>query len=486
MTNANPLARVEQMDGGKGINVSNERSAHAFAVAGAGQTAGTFSVTVIAAVANALLRKRNPNYLLALEEFEKDVPEAVEIIRTRVERKQGVPMYTAKINPFVFWLTVFGAYAMTWLAGRDHPYPVGANMLTKVAYSHVPCLMGIMMAMRKRPPGSVTYAAAGAGIPLPIVEAAANVATDHAATYQCEARIRHLDSQGRLIDEEDGFWPVTFDLDELSRDFSQSTRDRLRRMELERPYMIGIVSSASLALSMQKRSQGGFDGMSVEEGIAGGHVHLLKPGKTPMLERFQRLEPQVPFWLAGGYASPEKLAEAKSKGAAGVQYGSITAFAEESGFEPQLRLQLLQALRKGELEVVLDMLASPTGFPFHVAQRPQKWIRSCDIGHLRTPVIIRQEGSPDRIWFRCSAEPVKQFLRKGGDITDTEGRECLCRELLGATGLENPVTHQVDPPIVTLGREAVVQVPRFLDWLDARPGKAYKAESVIEYISTAS
>lgn len=480
------LGNVQQMDGGKGINVSNHYSSRAFALAGAGQTAGTFSVTVASAVAYAMLRRNDPYYLRALQEFEKDIPEAAQIIRDRVSRKRGVPMYTAKINPVVVWLTVFGSYAMTWLAGRGHPYPVGANMLTKVSYPHIFCIWGIMLAMRRRPPYAVTYIAAGAGIPLDILESANTLTTGRVVTYPCEAKVRNLDSRGQLIDgEKGGVWPVTLDIAELTREFSRETRDRLLHMELQRPLMIGIVSSAVLAQNMQKRSHGGFDGFVIELKTAGGHVHILKLGKTPALHRFQNLNPQVPFWLAGGYASPEKLVEAKELGAAGVQYGSITAFAEESGFEPSLRQMLLQAIRDGDLEVVLDMLASPTGFPFHVALRPQHWVRSCDVGHLRVPVIVRQEGRAERVLFRCSAEPIDQFVRKGGDQADTSDRECLCRQLLGAAGLENPVTHQVDSPIVTLGREAVEQVPRFLDWLDTRPGKTYTAESVIEYMAAA-
>ncbi len=39
----------------------------------------------------------------------------------------------------------------------------------------------------------------------------------------------------------------------------------------------------------------------------------------------------VPFWLAGGYGSPEKVREALDQGAAGVQVGTAFAFTEESG-----------------------------------------------------------------------------------------------------------------------------------------------------------
>ena len=44
-----------------------------------------------------------------------------------------------------------------------------------------------------------------------------------------------------------------------------------------------------------------------------------------------------PFWLAGGYATPEKVKEALEAGAQGVQVGSLFALAEESGFTEDLK-----------------------------------------------------------------------------------------------------------------------------------------------------
>jgi len=75
----------------------------------------------------------------------------------------------------------------------------------------------------------------------------------------------------------------------------------------------------------------------------------------------------VPFWLAGGYGSPEKVREALDQGAAGVQVGTAFAFTLESGLRPDLKNSLLAQAATGTGEVFTDPLASPTGFPFKVA-----------------------------------------------------------------------------------------------------------------------
>ena len=45
----------------------------------------------------------------------------------------------------------------------------------------------------------------------------------------------------------------------------------------------------------------------------------------------------LPFWLAGAWATPERVAAARAAGAEGVQCGTVFALAEESGLAPQLR-----------------------------------------------------------------------------------------------------------------------------------------------------
>ena len=99
----------------------------------------------------------------------------------------------------------------------------------------------------------------------------------------------------------------------------------------------------------------------------------------------------LPFWLAGGYGTAEKLREALAAGATGVQVGTAFAFCAESGLRDDYKQALVKKAISGEAKVFTDPLASPTGFPFKAAQlegtvserevylaRP----RICDLGYL--------------------------------------------------------------------------------------------------------
>jgi NAD(P)H-dependent flavin oxidoreductase YrpB (nitropropane dioxygenase family) len=169
----------------------------------------------------------------------------------------------------------------------------------------------------------------------------------------------------------------------------------------------------------------------------------------------------LPFWVAGGSGEPEQVRAALAAGASGVQVGTLFALARESGLQPQLRAKLLAELKAETLQVHTDPAASPTGFPFKVAQiagtladadcyaeRP----RLCDLGYLRTPY----ERPAGGVGYRCPAEPVDVYLRKGGAEADTKGTKCLCNALMADIGLGQ---HRKDgyrePALVTLGTDLV-------------------------------
>ena len=148
----------------------------------------------------------------------------------------------------------------------------------------------------------------------------------------------------------------------------------------------------------------------------------------------------LPFWLAGSYGTPARLREARAAGATGVQAGTLFALSRESGLRPGLRSRLLSQARAGRLRVRTDPAASPTGFPFKVAQLPETLAdprryearpRLCDLGYLRVP-YRRADGA---VGYRCPGEPVHMYVRKGGDAADTAGRCCLCNALLANVGL---------------------------------------------------
>ena len=109
------------------------------------------------------------------------------------------------------------------------------------------------------------------------------------------------------------------------------------------------------------------------------------------------------------------MREALSAGAAGVQVATAFEFCAESGLRDDYKQALLEKAVSGHARVFTDPLASPTNFPFKVAQlegsmseqdvylaRP----RICDLGYLRE-AYRTPEGTID---YRCSGEPVTIYV----------------------------------------------------------------------------
>jgi NAD(P)H-dependent flavin oxidoreductase YrpB (nitropropane dioxygenase family) len=183
---------------------------------------------------------------------------------------------------------------------------------------------------------------------------------------------------------------------------------------------------------------------------------IYGPRDVPDLEKIRDLG--LPFWLAGSYGRPGKLAEALSRGAAGIQVGTAFAFCEESGVSPDLKHQAIELSRQGKARVFTDPVASPTGFPFKVAMiEGTLWDekvyasrkRICDLGYLRH-VYRKADGT---VGYRCPAEPVENFVKKGGQLSDTKGRNCVCNGLSGAVGLNQSRGDFTEPALVTAGND---------------------------------
>ena len=64
--------------------------------------------------------------------------------------------------------------------------------------------------------------------------------------------------------------------------------------------------------------------------------------------------------------SAAHLRAALEAGAAGIQVGTLFAFCEESGLDPALRASVLAHAMRGEVDVLTNAQASPTGYPFKV------------------------------------------------------------------------------------------------------------------------
>jgi NAD(P)H-dependent flavin oxidoreductase YrpB (nitropropane dioxygenase family) len=322
-------------------------------------------------------------------------------------------------------LTVLANFVEVWLAKEGHAGPVGINYLEKIQAALPSAVYGAMLA-------GADAVLVGAGVPRHVPRLLDDLASG---------------APGRLpVDvagDPGGEHAVTFDpADVLGPD-----RPRVRR-----PLFLAVVSSEVLVAYLAKDPAIRPDGVVVEGPRAGGH-NAPPRGRPTLDERGQPVfGPRdhadvakvaavgLPFWLAGAHGTPEGLAAATAAGAAGVQVGTAFALSAESGLVPRLRERLLARLRAGTLEVLTDAAASPTGFPFKVAQlegslsdadvreaRP----RLCDLGYLRAP-YLRPDG---RVGFRCPAEPVALYVRKGGNAADTAGRACLCNALTADVGL---------------------------------------------------
>ena len=263
-----------------------------------------------------------------------------------------------------------------------------------------------------------------------------------------------------------------------------------------RPAFLPIVSSHSLATMLLKKASGAIAGFVVETSVAGGHNAPPRGGTDldargqPIYGERDRADLQVmrdlgvPFWLAGAAHTPAALREAVAVGAAGVQVGTLFAFCEESGLDAGPQGGRPRATRgPGTAAVFTDPAASPTGFPFKVLELPGTLsdaevyatrTRRCDLGYLRQ--TYRTEDG--KVGYRCAAEPVADYVAKGGRAEDTVGRKCLCNALMANVGLAQtqPDGH-VEPPLVTSGDDVAAIAPLL------PPGAGgYTAADVVDYL----
>ncbi|MGA2754031.1 MAG: nitronate monooxygenase [Terracidiphilus sp.] len=384
---------------------------------------------------------------------------------------KALPMHQKHDSRKLIELCIVSNFVEVFLAKEGHNNPVGINYLEKVQIPHLPSIYGAMLA-------GVGYVLMGAGIPLHIPGVLDAFAAHQAAEYRlavtgaAHGQSANLDAPMRLdpADYAEGPLPV-----------------------LDRPRFLAIVSSNTLAATMLRRASGRVDGLVIESPTAGGHnapprgkLQLNAAGE-PLYGERDRVNIEelralgVPFWLAGGYGSPMKLREALDQGATGVQVGTAFAFSRESGMRADLKARLIEQAIAGAGEVFTDPLASPTGFPFKVAQLEgtsserkvyDRRNRVCDLGYLREPYAAGE----DQIGYRCSAEPVENYMAKGGKIEDTVGRKCLCNTLLANIGYAQTRKNGfVEPALVTVGDD-LNTIVQFL-----APGRSsYSAADVVE------
>ena len=322
-------------------------------------------------------------------------------------------------------LTVVANFVEVYLAKEGHANPVGINLMEKIQLPNLYALYGAMLA-------GVDTVTMGAGIPREIPGVLDLLADHKPVSLKISVETRN---------------GSRYQADFNPKSFLQADLPRLKR-----PRFLSIISSVLLAKMMVKKATGKVDGFVVELPCAGGHnapprgkMELSDQGEPVYGDRdvieIEKIKAiGLPFWLAGSWGTPQKLKEALSLGANGIQIGTLLAFSDESGFTDNIKRQAIGHIHNQNTSVFTDPLASPTGFPFKVLSLPgslsetdayQDRNRKCDLGYLRQ-LYEKPDG---KIGFRCPAEPEAAFLAKGGRSEDLTGKKCLCNALLSNIGL---------------------------------------------------
>lgn len=375
-----------------------------------------------------------------------------------------LPMFSVSPPKALLELATFASFCEVWLAKHKASGPVGINLLEKIQAPTLPILYGALLA-------GVDTVLMGAGIPRDI-PALMDQLCQHEA---CSLRLNVENGEATEIPFDPSF--VQTDL-----------------ATIERPQFLAIISSHVLAMSLAR--SGGVDGFIVEGPIAGGHnagprgwkhESLQDPVYGPKdevdLNRIRSLG--LPFWLAGGQDSPDSLTQAQALGAVGIQVGTAFAFCSDSGMHDSVRRPAIAAALADSVETRTEGRGSPTGYPFKTlnlsgtegGRDPSLRERqSCTHGYLRT-AYQKADGS---VGWRCAAEPVEDYVRKGGDAADCEGRRCLCNGLLATAGHPHAMKNGgIELPLITSGM--IRDLPRFLKGKDD-----YDANDVIDHLCPTS
>lgn len=382
------------------------------------------------------------------------------------------PMGSAEPSQAQIELLLVSNFVEVFLAKEGHEGLVGINYLEKIQLPTLPSIYGAMLA-------GVDYVLMGAGIPRTIPGILDSLVKGEPVELS-------LVVEGATRDDN---YVTRFDPSELA--------DRIEG-DLKRPLFLAIIASVTLATMLARKATGHVDGFIIEGATAGGHnapprgaKQLTESGEPIYGERDEVNLSAIaalgrPFWLAGSYGNPERVAEALAAGATGVQVGTAFAYCEESGLAPDIKRKVLDMSKQGQAEIYTDPVASPTGFPFKVVQYPgsiseadayQQRDRICDLGYLRH-AYKKEDG---KLGWRCPSEPIDKYLQKGGDEADTCGRKCVCNGLMVTIGLGQVRRDgRKELPLVTSGDE-VRDVARFLPTPSAR---TYHALDVIKYLLT--
>jgi nitronate monooxygenase len=456
-----------------GVAVSDWRLARAVSVAG---QLGVVSGTALESVMVRRLQLGDPGGHTRRALSQYPVPAVADSILDRYYIEGGkpanqrfvqTPLGRAEQSGNLLDLLVASNFVEVHLAREGHSGPVGINYMEKIQTPLLASVYGSMLA-------GVDYVLVGAGIPKVLPAAIDRLA--EGLPVEMKLDVRGASGGDHYVSR-----------------FDPAAAMRGEGPTLKRPMFLAIVSSHILATMLAAKIDVPVDGFIVEAPVAGGHnapprgrPQLSETGEpvygerdVPDLAAIRDLG--LPFWLAGGYDDADQVREALELGAAGVQVGTPFAYCEESGFDTDVKRRVLDLSRNGTATVFTDPVASPSGFPFKVvdlegtlsdpAVYAGRERERCELGYLRT-AYRREDG---QLGWMCPAEPVKDYVRKGGDPGDTVGRKCLCNALLANVGLGQVQHGGVTEKMLLTSGDMVSDVARFLP-----PGEAsYTAEDVV-------
>lgn len=463
------------IQGGMGVGVSDWRLARAVSLRGG---LGVVSGTGIDIVMTRRLQEGDPGGDVRRAMAHFPLPEAAETTLRRYFKAQGKSPHESYRVPSKYKLFVskpreqlamLAAFVEVYLAKEGHEAAVGMNLLTKVQLPNLALLYGAMLA-------GVDVIQMGAGLPVGIPATLDLLAEHRPASLRLDVQGLPPGADRHVMFDPRSHWDCP-------------------PPAVRRPRFLAIIASNSLATYLARKADSRPDGFVIEGHTGGGHnapprgeMRLNERGEPTYgvrdevdLEKIRATG--IPFWIAGGAGHPQRLQQARQAGAVGVQVGTLFAYCDESGLAERIKRSVLEHAARGEVEVITDPLASPTGYPFKVVRwsgdrrddRPRE--RVCDAGGLRVAYLTPR----GKIGYRCAAEPVDEFVRKGGTAEEAEGRACLCNALMANIGhAQVRAGGRTEPPLVTSGND-LESIATFL------AGRTrYSAADVIDYCSVAS
>ncbi len=495
------VAGAERIRGGAmGLFITNDLLPRAISLTGG---MGMTSIEGIDHILARLLQRGDPtgSILRTVDEFEDrfDAHELSDYVRSlyvpggipKGQPYRQLPMFGINPDKRIEGLNVFGGYWIVRAAkmGRYLKGPevkIAANKLEEVQTPVMAVTFGVMLA-------GGDEIEISAGLPFQMRENIKKLCALESVKY--DLTVHH-------------------GTDERKEDFKRymvrfNPKNHIGRLDhdLKEPRITGVASSnfAVKILTDSKRHPNAIDQLKVElPQKTGGHStkprdiaynergeYQYGPRDEIDLELVIRLTRDIgiPVTLAGGFSTPEAVKGAIELGADSVTVATPFQYCMESGLPQNVKRAIINQASKGNLDVYNDPRISPTYYAFRVDRNIEgvpsigdtdvyeDWSanhRSCTIGRLR-----ERTTHNGRLTWICKAEPVEDYIRKGGKTEDTVGAGCLCENLLSAIDLGQ--THKDGyevPPLYSSGTE---QGQYFLPEV-LRGRNSYTAKDVVEFL----